>query len=119
MKESYGDLRELKKLGNILEYPFTTCQLLDEELKNKGGESRKEVTKRVFTSFNKILSNNFGKKIAIVSHGAVLKFLLIKWCTLNKDKDLEYKGKVVKLNSPSVVRLIFNDNLIKDISQIF
>ena len=38
MKGNYGNLKTLEKLGINRKNDFTTEQLLDENLKNKGGE---------------------------------------------------------------------------------
>lgn len=71
MKENYGDIKRLKELGKGKNKSFTVEQLLDNKLKNVGGESRLEVTERMEKSLNKILTENIGKRIAIVSHGAL------------------------------------------------
>lgn len=118
MKENYGNLKTLEKMGINKENDFTTEQLLDENLKNNGGESRKEVSTRVNSSFNNIISKNLCKKIAIVSHGATLKFLLMNWCKLNVNNELEYNKNIIRLNSPGVIKLIFSDDKIKEIEQI-
>lgn len=118
MKESYGNLITLKELGNKKSKPFTLEQILDENLKNEGGESRKEVTARMEKIFNKIFRDNTGKRIAIVSHGAAIKFLLMKWCKLNNEDEIQYNEKVIKLNSPGIIKLVFNDNNLIELKQI-
>lgn len=103
-----GDLNLLKELGKDKKYTFTEEQLLDENLKNFEGESRLEVNKRMNDILNEILQKNKGKRIAIVSHGAALKFLLMNWCELNEEIKLVYKRNVIlDLNSPCVIKLIF------------
>ena len=47
MRENYGDLNALKKLGEEKKLPFTKEQLIDKELKNIDGESNNEVEKRM------------------------------------------------------------------------
>ena len=101
-----------------MQNPFTIEQLLDEQLKNADGESRIEVTERMEKAFNRILSQNIGKNIAIVSHGASIKFLLMKWCNLDNNNQLEYNGKIINLNSPGVLKLVFNDTELIDLTQI-
>lgn len=114
-----GDLNSLKELGKNKKYSFTEEQLLDENLKNVGGESRLEVSKRMTDVLNKILCENNGKKIAIVSHGAALKFLLMNWCKLNEKMKLVYKDKVIlDLKSPCVIKLEFNGNKLENLSVI-
>lgn len=108
----------LKKLGEGKSNSFTTEQLLDENLKNVGGENRKEVFDRMNKTFNIILKENFGKRIVIVSHGASIKFLLMKWCKLNNKNEIEFNGKIVKLNSPGIIKLIFENKELLELEQI-
>ena len=118
MKESYGDLKSLEELGKSKKESFTIEQLLDETLKNKDGESREEVANRMERAFENILKENIGKNIAIVSHGAAIKFLIMKWCNLNKNNQIEFKDKIITLNSPGVLKLIFDDMDLKELFQI-
>lgn len=112
-----GDLSLLKELGKNKKYSFTEEQLLDEKLKNVDGESRLEVSKRMNDVLNKILCENKGKKIAIVSHGAALKFMLMNWCKLNEEVKLVYKDKIVlDLKSPCAVKLEFDGNNLENLS---
>lgn len=118
MKESYGDLEELVKLGKTKKHSFTLDQLLDENLKNKDGESRKEVTERMEKIFNTILKVNRGNRIAIVSHGAAIKFLLMKWCRLNENNEIEFNKNEITLNSPGIIKLIFEDDQLLKLEKI-
>ena len=97
---------------------FTIEQLLDENLKNVGGESRKEVKERMEKSFDVILKENFEKRIAIVSHGAAIKFFLMKWCKLNNKNEMQFNKKIIELNSPGIIRLIFENNMLLELEQI-
>ena len=118
MKENYGNLITLKELGKGKSNSFTTDQLLDENLKNIEGESRKEVTDRMEKSFNSILKENMEKRIAIVSHGAAIKFLLMKWCKLNDKNEIQFNKKTIELNSPGIIKLIFEGNELFKLEQI-
>lgn len=112
-----GNLNLLKELGKDKKYTFTEEQLLDENLKNFEGESRFEVNKRMNDILSEILQKNKGKRIAIVSHGAALKFLLMNWCELNEEIKLVYKRNVVlDLNSPCVIKLVFYENKLDKLS---
>ena len=96
---------------------YTTEQLLDENFKNLDGESNIEVRKRMLDFLKYILSKCNQKRIAIVSHGAAIKFLLQNWCEYNyKINGFTYKGNVVcgaKLETLSVIKLTFeNDDLL-------
>ena len=77
---------------------FERRQFQEENYKLSNGESRKEVTDRMYNAIIKILNDNKNKRIAIVSHGTAISFLLRKWCSIEKN---DGKGKVV-----------FNDNII-------
>ena len=118
MKENYGNLITLKELGKGRSNSFTTDQLLDENLKNTDGESRKEVTNRMEKSINKIFRENIEKRIIIVSHGAAIKFFLMKWCKLNNKNEIQYNNKTINLNSPGIIKLIFNGNRLLELEQI-
>ena len=90
---------------------YTTDQLLDENLRNKDGESNLEVRKRMTESILEILNNHQGKKIAIVSHGASIKYYLQNFCKYDKESEmLIYNGKPMchkKLESPCIIKIIF------------
>lgn len=118
MKENYGDLKSLERLGKTKQNSFTTEQLLDQYLKNTNGENRVEVAERVEKAFSRVFYENIGKNIAIVSHGASIKFLLMKWCELNDNNQLEFKGRVISLNSPGVIKLLFEDKDLIELVQI-
>ena len=113
-----GNLETLKELGKDKKYTYTEEQLLDENLKNIDGENRIEVNKRMTNSLNKILKENEGKNIVIVSHGAAIKFLLMNWCTLNKDLKLTYKNLNIDIQSPCLIKLEFNGIDLNNLSVI-
>ena len=113
-----GNLETLKELGKDKKYSYAEEQLLDEELRNFEGENRIEVNNRMNNSLNKILKENKGKNIVIVSHGAAIKFLLMNWCNLNKNNQIEFKDKIITLNSPGVIKLVFDDMDLKELFQI-
>ena len=70
-------------------------------------------------ALEKILKDNNGKNIAIVSHGAAIKFLLLNWCMLDSNKDLVFNKNVIKVDSPSVIEIIFDGEKFIDLKQIF
>lgn len=100
-------------------HPFTTEQLLDEKLKNEDGENRFEVNNRMTSFINTLLNSNEGSRIAIVSHGAAIKFLLMNWCSLNENFELVYQNKVLNIDSPSVIKLEFNKDSLLNLSQLY
>ena len=113
-----GNLNNLKNIGKNKKYSYTEEQLLDEKLKNINGENRVEVNKRMTNALNKVLKQNEGKNIVIVSHGAAIKFLLMNWCKLNDELSLEYKGKELTIDSPCLLKLIFRNSELVDLEQI-
>ena len=85
-----SDLGERKfGINNWNELPenFERNQLLDENYKIGNGESRKEVTNRMYNSILRILNDNKNKRIAIISHGTAITFLLNKWCNIEYIND--------------------------------
>lgn len=113
-----GNLETLKELGKDKKYSYIEEQLLDEKLKNIDGENRIEVNKRMTNALNKILEQNEGKNIAVVSHGGSIKFYLLSYCKLNENLNLEYKGKELTIDSPCLLKLTFRNSELVDLEQI-
>lgn len=117
-----GDLKTLEELGKNKKNDYTTEQLLDENLKNKDGESAKEVRKRMIEVIKEILEKHEGKKIAIVSHGAAIKYLLQEYCKYNhENKTICYNVREicsVKLEAPSVLKLEFEEGELISIEKV-
>lgn len=109
-KENYGDLDELAELGKVKKNPYTIEQIIDRDLKCANGESMNDTKNRFEEKINEVINNNLGKRLAIVSHGAAIKFYLMNWCELI-GKDIEYKGNIIKIESPSITKLIFDENM--------
>lgn len=112
-----GDLNELAEWMKDKENGIVEEYLLNKKWKNKDGESCEEATDRIFNFFKKVLNDYKGKRIVLVSHGAIISFLLSKWCNLNKNGELFYKDKKIKISEPSITKLIFNDNELINIEQ--
>lgn len=109
-KENYGDLDELAELGKVKKNPYTIEQIIDRDLKCTNGESMNDTKNRFEEKINEVINNNLGERLAIVSHGAAIKFYLMNWCELI-GKDIEYKGNIIKIESPSITKLIFDENM--------
>ncbi len=77
---------------------FEKNQLLNECYKIGDGESQLEVKNRMYCFILKILNGYNNKKIAIVTHGTAILFLLMKWCNINLVNDM--------------FKIIFNDQII-------
>lgn len=73
---------------------FEKTQFLDENYKLESGESQKEVRERMLHAIMKILNENRNKKVAIISHGTAITYLLKKWCDIEiVDDKLRYSFK--------------------------
>ncbi len=92
-----SDLGE-RKFGidswNELPDNFERKQFLDENYKLNNGENQKEVRDRMYSVIMKILKEYPSKRIAIVSHGTAISYLLKKWCDVSIiDDKLRYTFK--------------------------
>ena len=99
-------------------YRVVQSYLLDRTCKGKDGESCEEATQRVSKFLDFILDENKGKKIALVSHGALISFLLTNWCELNEDVKLIWNNKIIEIKEPSITKLTFDDENLIDIESI-
>ncbi len=118
MKENHG----IKANEDII-----IKQYLDENIKNKDGENRKEVTKRMLDGFYDIVNKNKGKEIAIFTHAAAMKFLLMCWCRLESIKEdkhitLSFNNKIIVdkiFDAPETFKITLDENnQIKNIEYI-
>ena len=120
--ENYGDLIALRELGKDSKIDYTTAQLIDENFKNKDGESNIEVRNRMNKAITEILEKYKEKRIIIVSHGAAIKFYLQKWCEYDQNSNvLKYNNNFVchkNIDSPSVIRIEILDNAVINIDQL-
>lgn len=119
MNENYGNLNQLNELGKNKKHSLTFEQLKDRSLKNSGGESNEEVSIRMKSFLNDIINNYDCKKIAVISHGASIKFLLSNYCELDNDMNLLYNNTLLNVNSPSVFNIKIRNNKITDIIQLY
>lgn len=119
MNENYGNLTKLKELGKYKKNSFTIEQLKDKNLKNIDGESNAEVSKRMQSILNEIINNYDKRKIAVISHGASIKFLLANYCKFDDNNDLIYNNKLLNVKSPSIFNIKIKNNIVSDITQIY
>ena len=117
MKEDYGNLEELEALEEKLSRPYTIEQMLNPKLKCINGENMEEVKARMDDSVKRIVNENEGKKVAIISHGAAIKFFLMNWCKLS-GAYLYYKGNCIRVNSPGVIKILIEDGSVVNIEII-
>lgn len=79
---------------NELPENFERKQFLYENYKLNNGENQKEVRDRMYSVIMKILNEYPDKRIAIVSHGTAISYLLKKWCEIDIfDNKLRYSFK--------------------------
>lgn len=114
-----SDLGERKfgiKDWSELPQDFEKRQFLDENYKMNNGESQQEVRDRMYNAILRILNDNNGKKIAIISHGTAISFLLRKWCDtefLNDKIRCSFHGNILLngyINNCEGFKLEFDDN---------
>ena len=83
------------------------------------GESGNETQSRFYNALERIINNNNGKKIGIVTHLAALLFLLNKWCEIKvidnttKNVEIKFNDELVfsgSLKTPDVFELTFDEN---------
>ena len=88
-------LGNLEDLAKFMAYKETRDpsreQLAFPEFKTRDGESANETNKRMNEFISEILEKYEGKRIAVISHGGSIKFLLLSYCKVNKNLNLEYK----------------------------
>jgi len=108
-----GNMEDLAKWMKDKKYGVVQSYLLDKKYKGRDGESCEEATKRITEFLNFILDEYKEKRIALVSHGALLSFLLTNWCELNEEAKLIWNNKILEIKEPSITKLTFeNINLI-------
>ncbi len=93
-------------------------QLLYQKFRTSDGESAEDTNKRMTEFLKEILYKYQGKRIALISHGGAIKFLLLNWCNVNKNVKLEYKNKELNIISPCLLKLTFNDEKLVNLEQI-
>lgn len=96
-----------------------------EDFKTEGGESQKDVRKRVGEVIDEILEQHKDKRIAVFAHGYAITFFLLKYCKLIDVEDrkltFEFKNKIVlnkRINAPEVFKLTYEDKNLLNIELI-
>ena len=106
---------------------FWINQFKDENLKNLNGESQKDVRNRLDNKINYLLEQSDNKIIEIVTHNTCTLFYLLKYCKLinaqiPKKITINYNGKILIkdsiMDSPSIMKLEFDDKKLLDIEYI-
>lgn len=108
---------------------FNVKQWNDIDYKLPNGESRRDVTNRMYNALIRVINDYKNKRIAIVSHGTAISFLLDKWCDVfvnyNNDNKMNtkivFKNKIIfdnNISAPCVFKIVFDDNNIISIENI-
>lgn len=117
-----------RKLGNLNEIAIfmkdkktrdpSQEQLLYPKFKTSDGESAEDTKTRMTDFLNETLIKYKEKRVAIISHGGSIKFLLLNWCNVNNNMKLEYKDKELNITSPCLLKLTFKDEELINLEQI-
>ena len=113
-----GNLEDLSKWMKNKKFGVVQAYLQDRKWKAREGESCEEATKRVTAFVQKILNENMGKRIVLVSHGALISFLLSNWCELNEEMKLIFNNKLIEIKEPSITKLTFKNQELLNIEPI-
>ena len=114
-----GDLEDLARFMTDKETRDPSReQLAFPEFKTRDGESANETNKRMNEFIREILEKYEGKRIAVISHGGSIKFLLLSYCKVNKNLNLEYKKNELCINSPCLLKMTFRQNELLNLEQI-
>ena len=113
-----GNLEDLSKWMENKTIGVVQAYLQDKKWKAREGESCEEATKRVTVFLEKILKENIGKRIVLVSHGALISFLLTNWCELNEELKLVFKNKAIEIKEPSITKITFDNQKLLNIESI-
>ena len=95
---------------------FERKQFLDENYKIGNGENQREVRDRMYNAIHKVLNDNKGKRIVVVSHGTAISFVLKKWCKIDIHDDklrYTYNDKIIHegyFNNCETFKLEFDDD---------
>ena len=129
LKANIDERLDERRVGkpNEGEYPdWFIRQYKELDFKTDGGESRRDVLKRMNEVIDEIVTNNKNKKIAIFSHGYAICFYLLQFANLDyidqkKNLKMTYKNNILldgTLNAPEVFKLIFNNKELISIENI-
>lgn len=113
-----GNLEDLSKWMENKTIGVVQAYLQNQKWKAREGESCEDATKRVTHFLQKILKENKRKRIVLVSHGALISFLLTNWCDLDDEMKLIFNNKVIEIKEPSITKLTFENQKLLNIESI-
>lgn len=94
---------------------FFIRQQREENYKLDNGESQKEVRIRMESALFNVLEHYKNKRIAIISHGTAIAYMLLKWCEMeicDTFFQLKFNNEVIfksPFKSPELFKLVFNE----------
>ena len=113
---------------NMSKLPVNFCfrQLEDWDYKILGGESLKQVSRRMRNVFMEILKRNLGSRIVIVSHSTAITTLFDNWCDIRINyatelAEIRYGNKLIfdgNWSAPELFKLEFDDLSLTSICNI-
>jgi len=113
INENFGERKHGVDSWSELPKDYEKIQLEDENYKIGMGESQKDTRIRMYNSLVKILDENRGKKIAIVTHATAMAFLFKIWCDVKYAGDYSFNNNVFfdgNWNYVETFKLEFDDN---------
>ena len=121
--DSFGERKFGVDSWSELPENFEKRQLEEIDLKLPNGESRREVSERMYDSLLKVLDICYQDRILIVSHATAITFLFMKLVTL-VDGNLMFNNKVIidkefVWQAPDGFKLTFDGDKLVDISHLF
>lgn len=94
INENFGERKHGVDSWSELPKDFEKTQFEDENYKVGTGESQKDTSIRMYNSLIKILDENRGKTIAIVTHATAMAFLFKIWCDVQYAGDYSFNNNV-------------------------
>lgn len=113
INENFGERKHGVESWNELPKNYEKIQLEDEKYKIGTGESQKDTRIRMYNSLIKILDENRGKKIAIVTHATAMAFLFKIWCDIQYAGDYSFNNNIFfdgNWDYVETFKLEFDDN---------
>jgi len=122
INEKFGERKHGIFEWSELPTNFEQKQKDEPNFKIGNGEAQIEVANRMYEAIQSTLKDNLGKRIAIISHGTAITFLLMKIGEY-KNNSIYFKDKVVmpenfEWNAPEVFELVFEEKELLSIKNI-
>lgn len=108
-ERTLGNLDEIAQWMKNKTYGIVQEYLLNPDWHTSDGESCHQARKRIEDFVYQHLSEDSGKAIALVSHGAILSFLLANFCQLDDQGQLVHDSQIIEIKEPSITKLVFDD----------